>query len=306
MSAAGAVSQLIRAATPHATAVRTALAELEDARVWLALQRGGVWCDARRIDDDASVVPAGATLVVRLPPAAGYPDVAIEPGWIIHEDADLLVVDKPAGVVVNAVPWDAQGNLQVALARWLLARDGAIGRLHPAHRLDRETSGVLVFARSQRANAGLQRAFAGGGAAKRYHGLATGRPAAPHLTLTTGHGRSAHGVFRTYPSDQIGRMLPDGSTVKAMVTTFEFRGRDDGSWWFEAAPQTGRTHQIRLHLAALGCPLLGDRRYGGEPVWHGAALTRHLLHASRLTVPHPRDALPVTFEAPAPDWLTGS
>ncbi len=303
MSDSDAVPRLVRAATAHATTIGAALAEFDDPRVWPAFVRGGVWCDTQRVADQAAPVPAGATVVVRLPPHTGYIDVVVEPGWILYEDADLLVVDKPAGVVVNAVPWDVAGNLQVALARWLIARDGVVGALHPAHRLDRETSGVLVFARSPRANVGLQQAFAGAGAIKQYHGLATGTPEQLQPTLTTGHGRSAHGAFRVYPADQIGRTLANGSTVKRMVTAFSFRERGDGSWWFEAVPQTGRTHQIRLHLAALGCPLLGDRRYGGVLVWRGAPLTRHLLHASRLTVPHPRDGQPISFVAAPPDWL---
>jgi len=98
-------------------------------------------------------------------------------------------------------------------------------------------------------------------------------------------------------------VLPNGSRVKVMRTRFVVERRMDGAALVRAFPLTGRTHQIRLHLAHLGHPLLGDSRYGGPATWRDRAVPRHLLHAERLALPHPGTGKPLELVAPAPEWV---
>jgi len=129
-----------------------------------------------------------------------------------------------------------------------------------------------------------------------------GQPAGDAFEITTGHGRTAHGLFRVYPIEEIDRVLINGARVKTMRTRFQVLRRVDGATLLYAFPETGRTHQIRLHLAHLGHPLIGDARYGGPAMWRGEPALYHLLHAERMTLPHPRSHYPLELIAPAPAW----
>jgi 23S rRNA pseudouridine1911/1915/1917 synthase len=97
-------------------------------------------------------------------------------------------------------------------------------------------------------------------------------------------------------------VLVNGSRVKAMRTRFQVEWRSDEATLLRAFPETGRTHQIRLHLAHLGHPLIGDARYGGPALWRGELAPHHLLHAERLSLPHPRDGEILDITSPAPEW----
>jgi 23S rRNA pseudouridine1911/1915/1917 synthase len=131
-----------------------------------------------------------------------------------------------------------------------------------------------------------------------------GEPAQERFSLRTGHGRAAGGRFRTYPLDEVGRALPGGGRVKEAHTDFTLLRRMPGAALLLAEPRTGRSHQIRLHAAALGHPLLGDERYGGPTRYAGRALPFHLLHALRLRLPHPNLGEPLTVEAPLPEHFS--
>jgi 23S rRNA pseudouridine1911/1915/1917 synthase len=144
-----------------------------------------------------------------------------------------------------------------------------------------------------------------GQAHKEYLCLCHGQPAEDTFEVATGHGRERHGRFRVYPFEEIGRSLPDGSRVKGMRTRFQVEQRLGDAALVRAFPLTGRTHQIRLHLAWLGHPLLGDEKYGGPATWRDQSIPYHLLHAERLTLPHPRTSAPLVIVAPAPRWLSG-
>ncbi|HET9222767.1 MAG TPA: RluA family pseudouridine synthase, partial [Roseiflexaceae bacterium] len=237
------------------------------------------------------------------PPLSGiYPDIAIAPEQILYEDDDLLALNKLAGVYVDSTPWDAEGNLHAALTRFVAARDGGTPRLHLAHRLDRDTTGVLMVSKNPAINPAIQRGFVRGTFHKEYLALCAGQPEADEFALTTGHGRTTHGFFRVYPAEYIGQMLLYGSRVKEMRTRFAVVRRLSDVALVRAFPETGRTHQIRLHMAYLGHPLLGDTKYGGPATWRGQPLPHHLLHAERLTLPHPRTGARLELVAPAPEW----
>jgi 23S rRNA pseudouridine1911/1915/1917 synthase len=265
------------------------------------MARGGLWMDGARVRDGAALAPLGSLLVIQPPPDGRYRDPLVEPGMVLYEDAALIALHKPPDTYVDEAPWDAEGNLLVALARFLAARDGAAPRLHAAHRLDRDTSGVLLISKDPAVNASLQRAFAGGQVHKAYLALCAGEPPADAWTIETGHGRSAHGRFRVYPREEVGRALPDGSRVKLMRTRFEVLRRLGDAALLRAVPETGRTHQIRLHLAHTGHPLIGDLKYGGPGAWRGKHCPFHLLHAARLELPHPHSGR-LVVEAPPPPW----
>jgi 23S rRNA pseudouridine1911/1915/1917 synthase len=268
----------------------------------LAAMRGGLWLDGRRVADPAERALAGATLTLRLPPAGGYAEVTIRPDQIAYEDEWLLALHKAVGWYVGATPWDTQGNVLEALRRLLVARDGVAPPLHLAHRLDRDTSGVLLVSKARAANAPLQVAFASGGVAKVYICLCAGQPAWERIEVRTGHGRGASGCWRVYPFEELGCVLPaNGSRVKDARTTFEVLERRAGAALVRAAPATGRTHQIRLHIAHLGHPLLGDTRYGGPAHHEGHDLPGHLLHAETLCLAHPITGAPLELASPVPE-----
>jgi 23S rRNA pseudouridine1911/1915/1917 synthase len=264
--------------------------------------RGGLWIDGARMQDPAAQARAGAELAIQLPLSGLYPEVTVAAEQILYEDDDLLALNKPAGVYVDSTPWDAEGNLHAALTRFIAARDGAPPRLHLAHRLDRDTTGVLLVSKNPAINPAIQRGFVRGTIHKEYLAMCLGQPEADEFALTTGHGRTTHGFFRVYPAEHIGQLLLYGSRVKEMRTRFAVVRRLGDAALVRAFPETGRTHQIRLHLAHLGHPLLGDVKYGGPATWRGEPLPHHLLHAERLELPHPRTGERLELVAPAPEW----
>jgi 23S rRNA pseudouridine1911/1915/1917 synthase len=265
------------------------------------VRRGGLWVDGRRVVAPEERPAAGATISLRLPPPGGYPEVTIGPAQIAYEDPWLIALHKAPGWYVGATPWDAEGNALAALGRFLAARDGAAPPLHLAHQLDRDTSGVLLLTRDPAANAPLQAAFAGGTVAKRYSCLCAGVPAWSELELRTGHGRAAGGRWRIYPLDEVGRELPaGGGRVREARSSFVVERALRGAALLGVELHTGRTHQIRLHAAHAGYPLLGDARYGGRAEYLGRPLAGHMLHAARLSLVHPVTGGALEIVSPEP------
>ncbi|NWG20442.1 MAG: RluA family pseudouridine synthase [Chloroflexi bacterium] len=267
------------------------------------IARGGVWVNSMRVRDPAMHLPAGATVVVKRPPGGIYRDPVVTAEMILYEDADLIALNKPPGEYVEATPWDADGHLRAALARFLAWRDhGPPPPLHPAHRLDRDTSGVWLLSKTPDANAALHRAFHDHMAHKVYLALCAGEPSFTDLDIETGHGRGRGGRFRVFPPEVIGWTPPIGGTVRAMRTRLVVVRRLGDAALVRAWPLTGRTHQIRLHLASLGHPIVGDGTYGGPLVWRDGTVPHHRLHAERLALPHPRSGAPLVIAAPLPAW----
>jgi 23S rRNA pseudouridine1911/1915/1917 synthase len=281
--------------------LRDLAARLAGAAGDVAAARGGAWLDGHRLSDTFAPAPAGATLTLRFPPADGYAEVTITAEDLAYEDAWLIAVHKRAGWYVGATPWDARGNVLAALGRYLGARDGVAPPLHLAHQLDRDTSGLLLVSKAPAANAGLQAAFATGEVAKTYFGLCAGRPGWSAMELRTGHGRAAGGRWRIYPLEAVGQALPEGGgRVREAHSSFRVGRTLNDATLIVAVPHTGRTHQIRLHLAHLGHPLLGDTRYGGPASYAGQRLPGHLLHAAELRLRHPITGVRLTLASPAP------
>lgn len=276
-------------------------ARLAGAAGAVAAARGGAWLDGRRVSDADALAPAGTTLTLRFPPADGYAEITITAEDLAYEDAWLIAVHKRAGWYVGATPWDARGNVLAALGRYLGSRDGVAPPLHLAHQLDRDTSGLLLASKAPAMNAALQDAFARGKVAKTYFGLCAGRPAWNAMDLRTGHGRAAGGRWRIYPLEAVGQALPEGGgRVREAHSSFRVVRPLDDATLVIAVPHTGRTHQIRLHLAHLGHPLLGDTRYGGPASYAGQRLPGHLLHAAELRLRHPVTGVMLALASPTP------
>jgi 23S rRNA (cytosine1962-C5)-methyltransferase len=205
------------------------------------------------------------------------------PPCILHEDDDLLVVNKPPGWNTHApAPHAGEG-----IYDWLRHREPRWASLAILHRLDRETSGVLVFGKSGEANRSLTAQFAAHAIGKTYV-LVTDRPVA-------GDGFSPVSML-SRAGERYQSRPPPGPGVRA-ETRFRVTRREPGRTWLEAEPVTGRTHQIRVHAASLGFPVLGDALYGGTTA------PRVHLHAAALEFRHPRSGEPVRFAA-APDFTT--
>jgi tRNA pseudouridine32 synthase/23S rRNA pseudouridine746 synthase len=214
---------------------------------------------------------------------------------VLHEDADVLVVDKPAGRLV--IP--GRGTDERSLREELEALHG---RLWVVHRLDRGTSGVLVFARTAAAHRALNLAFDRGEPRKRYLALVRG-VAAPERRVEIAIAPARRGRMRpARPGDERAKAA---LTVFRRLETFPARPWSAGPISLvEALPETGRTHQIRVHLAAIGLPLVVDPDYGDADPLVGpdgaALLARTPLHAAALTVAHPSGQGTLAVEAPLP------
>lgn len=217
---------------------------------------------------------------------------------ILFEDSDLVVVDKPAGLVVHPAPGHPSGTLVNALlhhCRGELAGIGGVLRPGIVHRLDRGTSGVLVVAKTDLAHRGLAEQFALHSIERVYCTFVRGQP-------KQSSGRIDRPIGR-HPSDRQ-RMSVRTRSGRPAATRWRVVGRDraNGIAELEIRPETGRTHQIRVHLASAGLPIVGDAVYG-RARGDDARLGRPALHAAQLGFLHPRTGAPQSFEAPLPPDL---
>jgi 23S rRNA pseudouridine1911/1915/1917 synthase len=209
---------------------------------------------------------------------------------VVYEDADLLVVDKPAGLVTHPAP----GHRGPTLAEALSGR--AAGGAHPeragiVHRLDRDTSGLLVVAKTEEAHAALSDQMRAREVRREYLALVAGHPEAGSGTIDAPIGRDRS--RRTVVSTRSDR-------PRAAVTRFEVIERLPATSLLRVTLETGRTHQIRAHLAAIGHPVCGDPQYGGRACGRELGLDRQFLHAERLMFRHPRSRESVVCESKPP------
>jgi len=217
---------------------------------------------------------------------------------VLYEDDWLLVINKPPGLVVHPAPGHWRGTLVSALLhRWQGLPPG-LDQVRPGivHRLDKETSGVLVIAKDAATLTNLSAQFRRREVEKQYLAVVWGRLRRTRGTIAEPIGRNR--VHRQRMAVRAGGRVAE--------TTFEVVKTVGDISVVRLFPRTGRTHQIRVHLAAIGHPVVGDQVYGGarRRSGHGPPLiTRHALHAERLTLQHPRTGEPVTFTAQIPDDL---
>jgi len=236
------------------------------------------------------------------PPEPARPEPEDIPLDVVFEDAHLLVLNKPAGLVVHPGAGAPRGTLVNALLRHVSDLSGVGGVMRPGivHRLDRGTSGLLVVAKDDRTHRALSRQFAGREVEKEYLALVLGVPAAKTGTVATPIGRDP--VHRRKMSVR----APRGREARS---DYRLAEAFDGASLLRVRIHTGRTHQIRVHLASIGHPVAGDATYGGTrtPSSRRAAardalrgLTRPALHAARLAFVHPATGERLAFEAPLP------
>ena len=224
-------------------------------------------------------------------------DISVE---IIHADDDIVVVNKPAGVIVHRAPGYPDGTLCDILLKDFpdMAGVGSVERPGVVHRLDRDTSGVMVFARTQRAYLALRREFEShGNVRKTYLAVLHGAPKPQSGTLNTLIGRKPFDAKRMAVVDHNG---------KTAVTHWTVLSRNGGLALVEFVIETGRTHQIRVHASHLGHPIAGDSLYGDAVRDRRMARvpSRPLLHAVELAFPHPATRRTVEFAAePPPDLV---
>ncbi len=249
----------------------------------------------------------GDEICGRIPPPDPTPFRAEPiPLNILHEDADLIVLNKPPGLVVHPAPGHAAGTLVNGLLHHCPDLTGIGGERRPGivHRLDKDTSGVLVAAKTAAAQAGLAAQFKDRAVRKEY------------LTLAYGRFRDRSGVIDApiarHPTDRKRMSVQDrGRPAKTLWRVLEAY---DGMALLHLRIETGRTHQIRVHCASMGHPVVGDPVYGGRKPPHHLpknvantvkGMHRQMLHAWRLALRHPRTAERVVFTAPMPSEMDG-
>ncbi len=266
---------------------------------------------ARLIDDSMILVNEKAAArkyklsvgdtVSYTPPAPTPSDAQPEsiPLDIVYEDGDLLVINKPKGMVVHPAPGNESGTLVNALLYHCGASlSGIGGTVRPGivHRIDKDTSGLLVVAKNDEAHRGLASQLEGHHIKREYRALVTGHMKEERGTVNRPIGR--HPVDRKRMA-----VLTEGRTREA-ITHYRVLASYEGVDYLSLELETGRTHQIRVHMSSLGHPLLGDTLYGGGRTpferRHAAYLSGQCLHATALSFTHPRTGEEMCFEAPLP------
>ena len=246
-------------------------------------------------------------LTVPAPPRAGPAAEEIPLDFLFRDDV-LAAVNKPAGMVVHPAKGNWKGTLAGAL-RWHLEREGgglstAGGPTRPGivHRLDRDTSGVIVVARTEEAHHRLARQFERRTVGKTYLALTQGEPDLDRDEISAPIG------IHPYQREKMA-VRRDHPTSREAVTRYEVVERLGGAALVRVTPQTGRTHQIRVHLAHIGCPVLCDALYSGRPVIEPSffglpagppLLSRQALHAASLAIDHPATGVRLLLAAPLP------
>jgi 23S rRNA pseudouridine1911/1915/1917 synthase len=292
--------------------LQLALAPVSRGRVKAWLDRGQVRVQGRLERRAGQPVHPGALIeLADVPELTGAPALTstnapaaragLEPSRILFLDDQLLAVDKPAGLGMHAVEAGDTHHLVAAILDWATLAGVSLEPGGPfiVSRLDRDTSGVVLLGLTREAGRRLTDAFAGRTVVKRYRAIVHGQP-------------RPEGVI-DLPMDSIGQgrygVSPVGKPARTRYRTLEVSvpaeapegSAASGEADVEVLPETGRTHQIRVHLASIGHPLVGDLLYGGH---RRAGVARSLLHAERLELEHPFTRAPLTLEAPLPEDMS--
>ena len=259
------------------------------------LERGAVTSAGRPVRKNDRPVP-GDVLEVVLPdpePIDVRPqDIPLD---VVYEDGDVIVVNKPVGLVVHPAPGHPDGTLANALLYHCgSSLSGINGELRPGivHRIDRDTSGLIIAAKNDRAHLALAAQLQDHSLARTYEAVAVGSLREDSGTVDAPIGR--HPVDRK-------KMAIDRKNGREAVTHWSVLARYPGYTHMECRLETGRTHQIRVHLASIGHPLLGDVVYGAKKPVPG--LAGQCLHARRLRFVHPATGETVELECPLPEWF---
>jgi 23S rRNA pseudouridine1911/1915/1917 synthase len=258
------------------------------------IREGMVTVDARPVKASYRL-EGGETISIKIPVPEADQEPLPEtiPLVILYEDEQVAVIDKPAGMVVHPAYGHSSGTLvNAVLGRWPeVARFSAPERAGIVHRLDKETSGVILIAKSAAALENLREQFKARAVEKRYIALVEGIPQTPEGLIDAPIGRDPNQRKRM----AVARGGRDARTEYRVIETYAYHSL------LEAFPKTGRTHQIRVHLAFIGCPVVGDNVYG--PRKQRIKMKRHFLHAAAITFTLPGDEKRLTVESPLPASL---
>lgn len=255
----------------------------------------------------ASIKPAVGTAYIVSVPAATAAEAAAQdiPLDVVFEDEHLLVINKPAGLVVHPAAGNPDGTLVNALlhhCREQLSGIGGVARPGIVHRIDKDTSGLLVVAKSDKAHEGLASQFADHSITRAYRAIVAGRPIPATGTVTGA-------IARSNTNRKKMAIVTDGRGKHA-VTHYSTLETFDGATLIECRLETGRTHQVRVHMSSIGHALLGDPTYGRTPSKFRPTLARHAfarqaLHAAELGFDHPVSQEKMHFEIGLPADMTG-
>jgi len=291
-------------------ALSTAVPDLSRARLQALLDTGAITRDGQPITSGSIKATPGLYTIALPPVISATPLPEPIPLTVLFEDADMIVIDKPAGMAAHPAPGSETGTLVNALLAHCgdsLSGIGGVARPGVVHRLDKDTSGVMVAAKTDRAHAGLSALFATHDIERTYIALTRGAPSPAKGRIETLIGRSASDRKKMAVLKSGGRnaitdyVVQQTYGVPAKPTAAPMAAR------VACTLHTGRTHQIRVHLASKGAPILGDPTYGsGSPATPvraavaEAGLTRQALHAAVLGFVHPVTREPLRFETPPP------
>ena len=283
-----------------------ALAEATDlsrARIQALIADGAVTVDGNAATQPSAKVEAGARFTIAVPPAsdpkARPQDI---PLTVVFEDEHLIVVDKPAGLVVHPAAGNPDGTLVNALLHHCagqLSGIGGVARPGIVHRIDKDTSGLMVVAKTDAAHEGLARQFADHSIERAYLALCSGHPNPAEATISARIGRSDANRKKM-------AVLPkESSRGKHAVTRYKTLRRMHQCSLLECRLETGRTHQVRVHLASIGHPLVGDPVYGRassalRPILQRLDFRRQALHAAVLGFIHPVEKHRLSFSSDLP------
>lgn len=267
--------------------------DVSRSRLQELIQAGSVLLDDRPAKP-SSRLKGGERVTIDVPPPREL-DVKPEaiPLDVVYEDADLLVVNKPQGMVTHPAPGAWEGTLVNALLHHCtdLSGIGGVARPGIVHRLDKDTSGLLVVAKSDLAHQSLSAQIAAKTARREYRAIV-------HGVMAT-HGGSVEAPIARHPSERIKMAVVPGG--REALTHWQVAEAFRDASLLDLQLATGRTHQIRVHMAHLGHPIVGDPVYGPSKMPFPVKLSGQALHAFRLSFDHPRTGARMTFEAPLPE-----
>ena len=281
-------------------ALADALPTVSRERLKVLVKAGAL--DGGKFRDPAVKVRGDETFSLHIPVATAPHNAAQDiPLTIVHEDDHLLVVDKPAGLVVHPAAGNFDGTLVNALLYHCAGRLSGIGgvaRPGIVHRIDKDTSGLLLVAKTDRAHEGLAKQFAAHTIDRRYVAGVSGAPALSSGTVEAALARSTH--------DRKKMAVVNADRGKRAVTHWKLLTRYRDAARIECRLETGRTHQVRVHMASIGHPLLGDPVYGRAPhqrlreLLRELGFTRQALHAAMIGFTHPVTNDRMSFESTIP------